>query len=196
MPILEPPVLTGTYVELVPMQQAHVPALWNIAQHEQLWAYMPFRVDSEQAMSRVVEGLLGQQQAGESAPFVTQHLVTGNLVGSTSYLAINLANKRLEIGATWVTPEYQRSPVNTEVKLLQLSYAFEQLHLNRVEFKTDALNQKSRAALARIGAQEEGTFRRHMVMPDGRIRDSVYFSIVAQEWPQIRRGLEAKLASG
>jgi len=128
-------------------------------------------------------------ESGSILPFTTIERASGRIVGSTSYLAIEPAHKRLEIGSTWITPSHQRSPVNTEAKLLQLTHCFEVLGCNHVEFKPDARNAQSRAALARIGAQEEGTFRAHMVMPDGALRDSVYFSVIAPEWPEVKRRL-------
>jgi RimJ/RimL family protein N-acetyltransferase len=115
-------------------------------------------------------------------------------VGSTGYLNIDRQNKKLEIGGTWVSPDWQRTAINTEAKYLQLRHAFDMLGCNRVEFKTDSLNSKSRAALLRIGAVEEGTMRNHIVMPDGRLRHSVYFSVIAEEWPGVRARLEEKLA--
>jgi RimJ/RimL family protein N-acetyltransferase len=133
---------------------------------------------------------------GTVLPFATIDRASGRIVGSTSYLAIEPAHRRLEIGATWITPTSQRSPVNTEAKLLQLTHCFEVLGCNRVEFKTDARNARSRRALARIGATEEGTFRAHMVMPDGALRDSVWFSVIAPEWPAVKQRLEGMRARG
>ena len=121
---------------------------------------------------------------------------TGEIAGSTSYLAIEPAHRRLEIGATWLNPRHQRTGANTEAKLLLLRHAFEQLGCRRVEFKTDSENKQSRTALARIGATEEGTFRSHMIRPDGGRRDSVYFSVIDEEWPRVRSHLEALLARG
>src|SRR4030095_155250 len=112
---------------------------------------------------------------------------------STRYGNIDLANRRLEIGWTWVAPAYQRTAVNTEAKLLLLTHAFERLGVNRVELKTDALNQKSRTAIARLGAVEEGTFRKHIVTASGRVRDTVYYSIIDTEWPTVKRRLETWL---
>jgi len=131
---------------------------------------------------------------GTLLPFATIERASGRIVGTTSYLAIEPAHKRLEIGGTWITPSHQRSPVNTEAKLLQLTHCFEVLGCNRVEFKTDSRNARSRVALARIGATEEGTFRAHMVMPDGVLRSSVYFSVIASEWPVMKQRLVQKLA--
>ncbi len=153
---------------------------------------MPFAADTIERFTGYMSNLLKQAREGRALPFVT--IRENQVVGSTSYLEIDEHHRRLEIGATWITPDHQRSPVNTEAKLLQLSHAFDTLGCNRVELKTDSLNSKSRAAIARIGAKEEGTFRNHMVMPDGRLRHSVYFSITVEEWPAVRTNLEARLA--
>ena len=186
--------LSGELVELAPLDESHFDGLWAVAQHPEIWAYMPFAAgDSRDHFEMYLRHMLSQQDKGQALPFTTRLHGTGQIVGSSSFLAIDESNRRLEIGATWVTPEMQRSRVNTEAKYLQLSYAFEKLACNRVEFKTDSLNQKSRAALKRIGATEEGTFRNHMVMPDGRIRHSVWFSITNQEWPDVRKNLLVKL---
>jgi RimJ/RimL family protein N-acetyltransferase len=127
--------------------------------------------------------------------FVTIARAIDQPVGSTSYLNIDLRHRRVEIGGTWITPAWQRSAINTEAKYLQLRHAFETLSCMRVEFKTDSLNTKSRQAIARLGATEEGIFRNHMVMPGGRIRHSVYFSIINDEWPQIKAHLEGLMAA-
>lgn len=190
---ITPVTLTGSWVELVPLRQSHCDALWAVAQHESLWRYMPFAMGSVSSMQIHVDSLLKQQARAQAQPFVTTLIATGEVIGSTSFLAMDLANRRVEIGATWITPDHQRSAANTEAKLLQLQYAFEQLHCNRVEFKTDARNTRSRQAIARLGAIEEGTFRQHMVLPDGWIRDSVYFSIVASEFPGVRDHLHNQL---
>jgi RimJ/RimL family protein N-acetyltransferase len=190
---IEPVTLEGRHVRLEPVSLAHVPALWQAGAHEDIWRYMPYVMRSEDDMRRAMEAELHQQQAGLTLRFVTVARDVEQLVGSTSYLNINLPHRRLEIGGTWITPARQRSVVNTEAKYLQLRHAFETLGCNRVEFKTDSLNSKSRQALARIGAVEEGTFRNHMVMPDGRLRHSVYFSIIASEWPGVKTHLERLL---
>ena len=188
-----PVTLTGDWVELAPLQQEHVDALWAVAQHDSIWRYMPFAMDSVDGMQQHVSSLLGQQARGESQPFVTKLASSGEIIGATSFLAMNLANRRVEIGATWITPAHQRSAANTEAKLLQLQYAFEELQCNRVEFKTDARNARSRRAIARLGAVEEGTFRQHMVLHDGWVRDSVYFSILAKDFAQVRAHLQNQL---
>ncbi len=176
------------------MGSEHSAALWAVAQHESLWRYMPFAVDSLKGMQTLVDALLQQQSQGQSQPFVTKLVATGEIIGATSFLAMDLSNRRLEIGATWITPDHQRSAVNSEAKLLQLQYAFEQLGCNRVEFKTDARNAKSRAALTRLGALEEGTLRQHMVLHSGWVRDSVYFSILASEFAGVSAYLEKQLS--
>ncbi|HEY2893936.1 MAG TPA: GNAT family protein, partial [Pirellulales bacterium] len=146
----------------------------------------------EQMRASVV-GALAMREAGQVLPFTTIDNVTGQVAGSTSYLAIDRANRRLEIGATWLAPTWQRTACNTEAKFLQLSHSFEVLGCVRVEFKTDALNEQSRRALARIGAVEEGTFRQHMVCPGGRLRDSVYYSVLDREWPDVKKRLASRL---
>jgi RimJ/RimL family protein N-acetyltransferase len=143
----------------------------------------------------IIGAELHKQQAGLALRFVTIAKADEQPVGSTSYLNIDRQHRRLEIGGTWITPSWQRSAVNTEAKYLQLSHAFETLGYIRVEFKTDSLNVKSQQALARIGAVKEGTFRNHMVMPDGRLRHSVYFSIVDSEWPAVKAHLERLMSS-
>jgi N-acetyltransferase len=139
-------------------------------------------------MRAYVAQALEEQRRGVSLPFVI--IAQGQVAGSTRYGNIDLANRRLEIGWTWVAPAYQRTAVNTEAKLLLLTHAFERLGVNRVELKTDALNQKSRTAIARLGAVEEGTFRKHIVTASGRVRDTVYYSIIDTEWPTVKRRLE------
>jgi len=150
---------------------------------------------SEAEMRAYVEAELAKQQAGQVVRFVTIATAIGQPVGSTSYMNIDRQHSRLEIGGTWITPAWQRSPINTEAKYLQLRHAFETLGCIRVEFKTDALNTKSRQAIARLGAVEEGTFRNHMIMPDGRIRHSVYFSITREDWPQVKAHLEERMTA-
>ena len=136
---------------------------------------------------------LADQLAGSALPFVVRTRHDGRIVGSTRFGNIAVAHRRAEIGWTWYAADVQRTPVNTECKLLLLRHAFETLKLNRVEFKTDSLNVRSRAALARIGATQEGMFRNHMVVQGGRIRHTVYFSITCEEWPRVRGDLDRKL---
>ena len=192
---IKPVTLEGKHVRLEPIRLDHVAALWRVGASEEIWRYLPYTIRSEADMRILIEAELRRQQAGLTLRFATIARVCEQPIGSTSYLNIDQQHRRLEIGGTWITPSWQRSAVNTEAKYLQLSHAFETLGCIRVEFKTDSLNVKSRRALARIGAVEEGTFRNHMVMPDGRLRHSVYFSIVESEWPAVKAHLEQLMAS-
>ncbi|HEU4427345.1 MAG TPA: GNAT family protein [Myxococcota bacterium] len=192
---VEPVILEGAHVRLEPMREAHAAGVVAAGCGFGLFRFFPFSLESEEAMRGYVK--LNATAVGSVAmlPFVTFERATNRIVGATSFLAIEPAHARLEIGATWITPSHQRSPVNTEAKLLQLTHCFEVLGCNRVEFKTDERNEKSRNALARIGAKEEGRFRAHMVMPDGALRTSVWFSVIASEWPDVKKKLAAKLGA-
>jgi len=154
---------------------------------------MPKPVTSRDEMRTWIETALARQAAGEALPFAIVHRPTGVVAGSTRYMEISTPNLRLEIGWTWLGKPWQRTAVNTEAKYLLLKHAFEVLGFQRVEFKTDALNASSRKALARIGAKEEGILRSHIITASGRVRDSVYFSVIAAEWPGVRSRLEALL---
>jgi N-acetyltransferase len=192
---IKPVTLEGKHVRLESMRLEHVAALWRVGAYEEIWRYIPYTIRSEDDMRSFIEAELRKQQAGLTLRFATIAKPSQQPVGSTSYLNIDRQHRRLEIGGTWITPSWQRSAVNTEAKYLQLSHAFETLGCIRVEFKTDSLNIKSRQALARIGAVEEGTFRNHMVMPDGRLRHSVYFSIIDSEWPAVKAHLAQVMSS-
>ena len=188
-----PVTLEGAHVRLETMRAEHADGLVAAGAGHGVFRFFPFSCETEAEMRGFVAHSLAGLANGTILPFTTIDRKTGRIVGSTSYLAIEPAHKRLEIGATWITPSHQRSAVNTEAKLLQLTHCFEALGCNRVEFKTDSRNERSRAALARIGATEEGTFRAHMVMPDGALRTSVYFSVIASEWPGVKARLSEKL---
>jgi RimJ/RimL family protein N-acetyltransferase len=190
---IEPVTLRGSVVALEPMRMDHVDALTRVGLDPELWRWIPSSVSSAEEMRGYVATALDEQRRGVSLPFVIIARGTEQVVGSTRYGNIDLANRRLEIGWTWVTATHQRTAVNTEAKLLLLTHAFERLQVNRVELKTDALNLKSRAAITRLGAIEEGTLRKHLVTSTGRIRDTVYFSIIDTEWPAVKRRLEAWL---
>jgi RimJ/RimL family protein N-acetyltransferase len=138
---------------------------------------------------------LVEQERGESVVFATVERSSGRLIGSTRFMNIDRANRRVEIGSTWIAPAWQRTAVNTEGKYLMIRHAFEEWGCIRVELKTDALNQKSRNAILRIGAKEEGTLRRHLMTWTGRVRDTVYFSILDSEWPEVKARLEERLGS-
>jgi RimJ/RimL family protein N-acetyltransferase len=190
---VEPVTLEGELVRLEPMSLDHLPGLTQVGLDAEIWRWMPMFVQSPQDMRTLVEEALAEARAGTMVPFTTIERATGKPVGSTRFLSIVPQHRRLEIGWTWLAPAWQHSPVNTEAKLLMLRHAFEKLGALRVEFKTDALNEKSRTALLKIGAVEEGVFRRHMVMPGGRLRDSAYYSVTDEEWPEVRVRLESRL---
>lgn len=183
---IEPVTLQGTSVRLEPLRLSHVAALANIGLDPELWKWVPTAVTSREEMHAYVSTALDEQARGVSLPFVIVDAGTDAVVGCTRYGNIERAHKRLEIGWTWVTSARQRTGTNTEAKLLLLTHAFETLGANRVELKTDALNNKSRVAIARIGAQQEGILRQHIITASGRVRDTVYFSIIRAEWPGVR----------
>ncbi len=192
--IVKPVVLVGGVVRLEPMALGHLDGLCEVGLAAELWELTPSQVVTRTDMFGYVEFALGEQAKGTSLPFVTIEKATGKIIGSTRFCAIDTANKRTEIGWTWVAPAWQRSAVNTEAKLLMLRHAFDVWKCNRVEFKTDALNLRSRAAIKRIGATEEGIFRQHIVCDSGRLRDSAYFSIIDSEWPSVKQRLEEILS--
>jgi RimJ/RimL family protein N-acetyltransferase len=187
---VEPVTLRGRRVRLEPLTIDHVAALARVGLESELWRWIPTAVNNVDDMRQYVRIALDERGRGVAMPFVTIDQSDDRVIGSTRYANIDKANRRLEIGWTWLAPASQRTGANTEAKLLMLAHAFEVLGAIRVEFKTDALNAKSRAALARIGAIEEGTFRNHMITQSGRVRDSVYFSIIDKEWPAIKARLE------
>ena len=188
-----PVLLSGRTVRLEPMRAEHADALVAVGLGPGLFRWFPFPMESADDLRNFMRGVLAGLAAGTAVPFATILQATGQVVGSTSFLAIDRGNRRLEIGATWIGAAWQRTACNTEAKYLQLRHCFEELGCVRVEFKTDSLNARSRAALLRIGATEEGTFRNHMVCPGGRLRHSVYFSVIDSDWPDVKRRLEAKL---
>ena len=190
---LQPLTLLGQTIRLEPLSLNHVPALTRAGLHAELWRLQPAPITTEDDMRGYVQTALDDQQRGSSLPFVIVDTQTDQLIGSTRYMDISIQHFRLEIGATWLTPAHQRRRANTEAKLLLLGLAFESLDIRRVVFKTEALNEQSRKALARIGAVEEGTFRQHLYTTSGRARDMVYFSILGQEWPNVKAGLIARL---
>ncbi len=190
MPQFEPVVLEGRFIRLEPLADHHAGALWAVSADPELYRYKPYVLRSEDDMRTFIGGMHQVRAAGSGLTFVTVWRADDTLVGSSGFHEANWPHRRVEIGGTWVIPARKRTPVNTEAKYLMLRHAFEELGFLRVEFKTDSLNTKSRAALGRIGATEEGTFRNHMVMPDGRHRHSVYFSIIASEWPAVKARLQ------
>lgn len=188
-----PVTLDGRYVRLEPMRPEHADAFIAIGLGHDIFRWFPVAVGNADEMRSFVQSALDAQAQGLVVAFTTIEKATGQVVGSTRFLSIDRANHRLEIGATWLGVPWQRSACNTEAKYLQLRHCFEDLGCVRVELKTDALNERSRAALKRIGAVEEGTFRNHMICPGGRLRDSVYFSVIDSEWPRVKKLLEQRL---
>ncbi len=191
---LEPVVLAGRIVRLEPLTLQHVGVLTTAGLDEQLWRWTTNRIRSEGEMRSYVETALSWQAEGTALPFVTRSAATGEVIGTTRFANVDVTNRRVEIGWTWLTPAWQRSGANVEAKYLMLGHAFDRLGCVRVEFKTDVLNEPSRRALRGIGAVEEGVLRSHMIVWNGRLRDSVYFSILPAEWPAVRERLEQRLA--
>lgn len=194
MAALTPVRLEGRHVVLEPLNAGDAEALFAAADDPaELFRYLSEPLSTLDHHRAYVQRALDEHAQGRALPFLIRLRESGAVLGSTRIATMDGAHRRAEIGWTWIARKVQRSAVNTECKRLLLGYGFDQLHLNRIEFKTDVLNQKSRTAIARIGATQEGIFRQHMVMPDGRIRDTVYFSIVRQEWPVVRERLDAIL---
>ena len=192
----EPVVLEGERVALEPLSERHRQGLCDAIADGELWK---LHVTSVPHPSRIDEFLKNAREAcegGDGLAFATIDRATGRVAGSTRFMRASPANRRVEIGFTFLGNTWQRTSVNTEAKLLMLTHAFEALELNRVEFLTDYLNDRSRRAILRLGAKEEGILRSHMVMPNGRIRDSMIYSIVKSEWPGIKQHLHAKLTQG
>ena len=194
MPWISPVVLNGKYVRLEPMTEDHIPGLAEIGVGQTFWDFMLYgRMDSVEDMRNWVRDILSRAQNGTDVPFVAIHLASGKVAGATRYLNIMPKDRGLEIGGTWYGTEYQRTPVNTECKYLLLTHAFERLGCIRVQLKTDLRNVRSQNAIERIGAKREGILRNHMILPSGQFRDSVFYSILDSEWPEVKKRLEAIL---
>jgi RimJ/RimL family protein N-acetyltransferase len=192
---VSPVILEGIRARLEPLAKAHLAGLAEVGLDEELWRWIPVPVRTVDEMAAYIETALGEQERGISLPFAILEKATGRAIGSTRYGNIDRTHHRVEIGWTWVARDWQRTAANTEAKYLLLKHAFETLGCMRVELKTDSLNQRSRAAILRIGALEEGVFRNHMITASGRIRHTVYFSIINSEWPGVKARLESMLDS-
>jgi N-acetyltransferase len=190
---IQPITLEGQHVKLAPLTLGHVDSLCEVGLDPSIWEWNSSPVYDQKDMLAYVESALNGQERGDMLPFVTIEKNSGQVIGSTRYAAIDMVHKRLEIGWTWITPAWQRTFVNTEAKLLMLRYAFNTLGCNRVEWKTDALNTQSRNAILRLGAVFEGTFRQHMTTSTERLRDTVYYSVVKEEWAAVEHRLVQKL---
>jgi RimJ/RimL family protein N-acetyltransferase len=192
---IEPVNLEGEFVRLEPLKIEHFDALWEAGNDESLWKWTANIVKKPDDLKRYVEEALRDFEKGIALPFVMIDKTQNKIVGSTRFANIDAANRKTEIGWTWINPAWQRTYINSEAKLLMLTHAFETWKCIRVELKTDAFNEKSRNATLRIGAKEEGIFRNHMITESGRFRDTVYFSIIDSEWQNVKTNLAAKLRS-
>lgn len=186
--------LAGEFVKLEPLSlERHFTELCSVAFDADLWQWTVNQIENAADLERYLAKAIDEQRRGVSLPFATIEQQTGKAIGSTRFGSISLENRRVEIGWTWIGKEWQRTAVNTEAKLLMLTHAFETWHVNRVELKTDFLNVRSRRAIARLGATEEGVLRKHMITDSGRIRDTVYFGITNDEWQRVKTNLKNKL---
>ncbi len=187
--------LTGELVVLEPLQMRHEDGLFAAAQHPEIWSWLAPIGESREYFSAWFAMSLAESQAGREGVFATIDRASGEPIGSTRYLNVREAHRSVEIGWTWLSPAKWRTGANVEAKLLMLEHAFQTLGCMRVEFKTDARNERSRAALAALPAQFEGIFRKHMLMPGVGVRDSAYYSVIDDDWPQVRANLERRLAA-
>lgn len=195
-PWATPVVLEGERVRLEPLSRDHLEALAAVAFDPEIWRFTIARPTDRSGLEAWLEAALANARAGTEVPFATIDRASGRAIGSSRFLNIAPENRRLEIGWTWLAPAFQRTGANREVKLLQLSHAFEALGANRVEFKTDSRNERSRAALLGIGAQFEGIFRNHVIMPDGPLRHSAWYAVTVEDWPAVKARLVQLVADG
>ena len=189
-------VLEGGIVRLEPLERRHEEGLFEVAWDERIWAWMPYPAATRETFRSWMDDALARSEAGTEAAFATVDAKTGEAVGSTRFLALRPEHRGVEIGWTWLTPSRWRTGANVEAKLLMLEHAFDRLGCVRVEFKTDARNERSRSAMAALPARFEGIFRKHMLVRGGQRRDSAYYSIIDDEWPEVRANLERRLAGG
>ncbi|MBA3866842.1 MAG: GNAT family N-acetyltransferase [Solirubrobacterales bacterium] len=187
--------LEGSAVVLEPLAEVHAEELWRAAQAPEIWAWLAHLGSSREYFQQWLEMSLEAAAAGREGVFATRERSGGTLVGSTRYLNVRPADRVVEIGWTWLNPVVWGTGVNVEAKLLMLDYAFETLGCIRVELKTDARNERSRAAIAALPAQFEGVLRKHMTVPDVGVRDTAYFSVIDDEWPGVRANLQRRLDS-
>jgi RimJ/RimL family protein N-acetyltransferase len=190
---VEPVTLEGRIVRLEPLSLDHLDDLARVAFEGDLWRWTVVQPTDVDGLRAWIEAALATTASGSEMAFATVDLTSGRAIGSTRFMSIVPEHKRLEIGWTWVGLEHQRTGANREAKLLQMTHAFEALGANRLEFKTDSLNEKANPGLLGIGATFEGTFRNHMIMPGGRLRHSNYYSVTVEEWPAVKSRLQAKI---
>ncbi|TXK73835.1 GNAT family N-acetyltransferase [Paenibacillus sp. N3.4] len=189
---LQSPILEGTRVALLPLQESHITGLTNAANDPQIWSYMT-PLSTKKEVEQFVHQALNEQQLGQGIPFSVYDKQSDTFIGSTRLFDISTEHRHLEIGHTWYNPSVWRSRVNTESKYLLLRHCFEVLHTVRVQIKTDLRNERSQAAIARLGAQKEGVLRQNRILHDGYIRDTVMFSILDKEWPEVKQKLDGFL---
>ena len=195
---VEPVTLRGRHIVLEPLRLEHADELWPAADERGLWDYMG--ADGMGVASKAdLRAWIGKRIAGAPSglpalPFLQRDARTGQAFGSTSLFDIDVANRKLEVGHTWLGASHRRTPANTEAKRLLLEYAFERMACIRVQLKADARNLRSRAAMERIGAKPEGVLRHWMILPDGHLRDVAFYSVLAAEWPGVKARLGALLA--
>lgn len=193
----KPVTLLGRYVKLEPLTIEHAPGLAAVGLDDDIWQLMPYGLmRTPEDIRRWVELVLSRQASGTDLVFAVIHLASGRVAGSTRYLNISPPDRSVEVGGTWYGAEFRRTVVNTECKYLLLANAFEKLDCIRVQIKTDLRNERSQRAIERIGAVREGVLRDHMILPDGTVRSSVYYSILKAEWPAVKARLAAMLATG
>jgi RimJ/RimL family protein N-acetyltransferase len=192
---IAPVVLDGAHVRLEPLQPAHVQALWPHANDPEIWRYMPYgEINTPERLQWLIDDLLARQARGTDLAFAQVDPITNSAVGMTRFMTIEPANKSLEIGGTWLGAAYRRTRMNTAAKLLLLQYAFETLGAIRVQLRTDLRNTRSQQAIERIGAVKEGVLRNQIIMPDGYLRSSVFYSILDNEWPTVKQHLRMLLS--
>ena len=190
---MEPAEFAGERVIVVPLALEHVGPLFDAGRFPEIWLYMSRRIETVEDMRDLLREALAAREEGRELPFAIQDRRSGRFVGSTRFLDISPPNRSLEIGWTWLTPSVWRTHVNTEAKYLLLRHCFETLGIIRVQLKTDSRNIQSQRAIERIGGVREGILRKHRVLRDGYIRDSVYYSILDNEWPTVKKRLEGRL---
>ena len=190
---MQPITLSGRFATLEPLEQHHLPGIIEAASDGKLWTLFFTTVPNPDNIQTWFDIAIGLQKEGKALPFVIRENFSGNIVGSTRYCNVDAANKRLEIGYTWYAKRVQRTAINTECKLMLLRHAFEDLHCNAVEFRTDWFNQPSQRAIERLGAKRDGVLRNHTILPNGRVRDTVVYSILDSEWNGVRQNLTFKL---
>jgi N-acetyltransferase len=191
---VDPVILTGRYVRLEPLSEAHIPGLAEVGVGQNFWNFMLYGdMNTDADIRNWVSDIIGRSQRGTDIPFAVIHLESGRVAGATRYLNIMPNDRGLEIGGTWYGTDFQRTVVNTECKYLLMTHAFETLGAIRVQLKTDSRNERSQKAIERIGAKKEGVLRNHMILPDGYFRHSVFYSILDTEWTDVKKNLETMM---